>query len=117
MILVGRNASPFVRRVGVVLQTLGVPYEHKVLSTAKDAEAIKRYNPIAKVPVLVLEDGEHLIESAAIIEAILEMTPNQKLLALSGAARRQTLQLNGPVQIADERRDALLSQRAHALGR
>ena len=79
MILVGRYASPFVRRVGVVLQTLGTPYEHKVLSTAKDVEAIKSYNPIAKVPVLVLENGEHLIESAAIIEAILEMTPNQKL--------------------------------------
>lgn len=92
MILVGRYASPFVRRVGVVLQTLGIPYEHKVLSTAKDVEAIKRYNPIAKVPVLVLDDGEHLIESAAIIEAILEMTPGQKLLALNGAARRHTLQ-------------------------
>jgi glutathione S-transferase len=92
MILVGRYASPFVRRVGVVLQTLGTPYEHKVLSTAKDVEAIKSYNPIAKVPVLVLENGEHLIESAAIIEAILEMTPNQKLLAPSGAARRHTLQ-------------------------
>jgi glutathione S-transferase len=48
MILVGRYASPFVRRVGVVLQTLGVPYEHKVLSTAKDVEAIKTLQPHCK---------------------------------------------------------------------
>ena len=61
MILVGRYVSPFVRRVGVVLQTLGIPYEHKSLSTAKDVEAIKAFNPIAKVPVLVMDNGEHLV--------------------------------------------------------
>jgi hypothetical protein len=43
MILVGRYASPFVRRVGVVLHTLGTPFEHKGLSTATDLAAIKGY--------------------------------------------------------------------------
>lgn len=92
MILVGRYASPFVRRVAVTMQWVGMKYEHKVLSTAKDAEAIKQYNPMAKVPVLILDNQEHLIESAAIIETVLEMTPGQQLLAASGATRRHTLQ-------------------------
>jgi len=92
MILVGRYVSPFVRRVGVVLQTLGIAYEHKSLSTAKDVEAIKTYNPIAKVPVLVLDNGEHLVESSAIIDTLLEMTPGQILLPASGAERRHILQ-------------------------
>ena len=92
MILVGRYASPFVRRVAVTLQWVGMPYEHKVLSTAKDAQAIKQYNPMAKVPVLILDNGEALIESTAIIETVLEMTPNQRLLPESGAARRHILQ-------------------------
>lgn len=92
MILVGRYASPFVRRVAVTMQWVGMKYEHKVLSTAKDAEAIKQYNPMAKVPVLILDNQEHLIESAAIIETVLEMTPGQQLLAANGATRRHTLQ-------------------------
>jgi glutathione S-transferase len=92
MILVGRYASPFVRRVAVTMQWLGMPYEHKVLSTAKDGEAIKQYNPMVKVPVMILENGEHLIESTAIIETILEMSPSQRLLPASGAARRHILQ-------------------------
>lgn len=92
MILVGRYASPFVRRVAVTMQWVGMKYEHQVLSTAKDAEAIKQYNPMAKVPVLVLDQGEHLIESTAIIETVLEMTPGQRLLPASGADRRRILQ-------------------------
>jgi len=92
MILVGRYASPFVRRVAVTMQWIGMKYEHKVLSTAKDAEAIKQYNTMAKVPVLIMENGEHLIESTAIIETVLEMTPGQRLLPASGASRRHILQ-------------------------
>ncbi len=92
MLLVGRYASPFVRRVGVTMQWVGMKFERQVLSTAKDAEAIKPYNPMAKVPILVLDNGECLIESAAIIETVLEMSPGQRLLPASGAARRHILQ-------------------------
>ncbi len=92
MILVGRYASPFVRRVGVVLHTLGTPFEHKGLSTATDLAAIKGYNPIARVPALMLDNGENLMESAAILDAILDMTPSQKLCPNTGAERRHILQ-------------------------
>ncbi len=92
MLLVGRYASPFVRRVGVTMHWVGMEFERQVLSTAKDAEAIKPYNPMAKVPILVLDNGECLIESTAIIETVLEMSPGQRLLPASGAARRHILQ-------------------------
>ena len=92
MILVGRYASPFVRRVGIVLHTLGTPFEHKGLSTATDLAAIKGYNPIARVPAVMLDNGENLMESAAILDSILDMTPGQKLLPTTGAARRHVLQ-------------------------
>lgn len=92
MILIGRYASPFVRRVGVVLHTIGSPFEHKGLSTATDLAAIQSYNPIARVPALVLDNGENLMESAAIIEAVLELSPGQTILPVSGASRRHILQ-------------------------
>ena len=93
MILVGRYASPFVRRVGVSLQWLGVPYEHRVLSTAKDVEAIRAFNPMAKVPVRVLGDGEHLVDSSAILDSVLETIPGQRLLPASGRERLRILQV------------------------
>jgi glutathione S-transferase len=74
------------------MQWVGMEFERKVLSTAKDAEAIKRYNPMAKVPILVLDNGECLIESTAMIETVLELSPGQRLLPLSGATRRHILQ-------------------------
>jgi len=51
MILVGRYMSPFVRRVGITLKTLGLPFEHRSLSTLQDAEVIRQFNPMGKVPI------------------------------------------------------------------
>ena len=64
-----------------------------MLSTAKDVEAIRAFNPMAKVPVLVLDNGEHLVDSSAILDSILELIPGQRLLPASGAERRRILQL------------------------
>lgn len=95
MILIGRNLSPFVRRVGTALRWLEIPYEHRSLSPAKDAEAIRTVNPMGKVPVLIMDDGEILIESAAILDSVLETVPGQTLLPASGPSRRQVLQRTG----------------------
>jgi len=95
MILVGRYLSPFVRRVATTLQWLNIPYDHRSLSPALDADAVRPFNPMLKVPVLVLDDGETLIESGAIIESILETVDGQTLLPASGATRRRVLQQCG----------------------
>ena len=95
MILIGRYLSPFVRRVGTALRWLEIPYEHRSLSPAKDAEAIRAINPLGKVPVVLLDDGEVLIESTAILDSVLETVPGQTLLPGSGPARRQVLQRTG----------------------
>ena len=68
MILVGRYLSPFVRRTAVTLKLYGIPFEHQPLSTMTDMDAIKKLNPVGRVPVLVLDDGESLVDSAAILD-------------------------------------------------
>ena len=92
MILIGRYASPFVRRVGVSLNFMGIPFEHRSLSTFTEGETIKSYNPMVKVPTLLLDSGEILVDSSAILDSLCEMTPGQKILPTGGAARRQVLQ-------------------------
>lgn len=104
MILVGRNLSPFVRRTAVVLKTLGLPFETKGLSTADDAAEILKINPVGRVPSLQLDDGEVLVDSAAIIDYALETAgPDNGLLAPSGADRRAVLRISAIAQGAMEK--------------
>lgn len=94
MILIGMFDSPFVRRVAVSMDLLGVPYEHRNWSVGKDFDRIREYNPVGRVPTLVLDSGEALIESAAILDYLDEQAgPSRRLLPSGGEARRQSLRI------------------------
>jgi glutathione S-transferase len=93
MILVGPYDSPFVRRVAVALNILGVPYEHRPWSAFTDAERLATLTPLRRVPVLVLPDGETLIESAAILDHLDELVGETRLIAPDGPARRSMLRI------------------------
>ena len=68
MILIGQYDSPFVRRVAIAMRLYGIAFEHRPWSTFGDADKIAPYNPLRRVPTLVLDDGEALIESAMILD-------------------------------------------------
>jgi glutathione S-transferase len=68
MILIGQYDSPFARRVGIALTLYGMPFEHRPWSTFGDADNIRPYNPLTRVPTLVLDDGDVLIESHLILD-------------------------------------------------
>ncbi len=92
MILIGQYDSPFVRRVAVALVLYGFPYEHRPWSTFADAARIAPHNPLRRVPVLLTDDGEPLIESGAILDHLDELAGAERaLIARSGPARRQAL--------------------------
>ncbi|MGJ5042158.1 MULTISPECIES: glutathione S-transferase family protein [unclassified Bradyrhizobium] len=92
MFLIGQYDSPFVRRTAIALKLYGVPFEHKPWSTFGDADKIAPYNPLLRVPVLVLDDGEALIDSVAILDHLDETVgPERAMLARSGALRRRQL--------------------------
>ncbi|HEX2576090.1 MAG TPA: glutathione S-transferase family protein [Aquihabitans sp.] len=94
MILIGQYDSPFVRRVAVALRLYGMAYEHRPWSVFGNAEEIARYNPLRRVPTLVTDDGEALIESAAILDWLDEQAgPERALIALSGPERRAVLKV------------------------
>ena len=92
MILVGQYDSPYVRRVGVSLRLLGFGYEHDARSIFGDFDAMRQINPVGRIPSLVLDDGETLIDSAAILDCIDEMAgPGRALIPPRGAERRDAL--------------------------
>src|SRR5215475_13352692 len=94
MILVGQYDSPFVRRVAVSLRLLGFAYEHDTRSVFGDFDSMRRTNPLGRIPSLVLEDGEVLIDSVAILDWLDQTVgPGRALLPAEGEARRRALQL------------------------
>jgi glutathione S-transferase len=94
MILVGQYDSPFVRRVAVSLRTLGFDYRHDTRSVFADFDEMQQVNPLGRIPSLVLDDGEVLIESGAILDWLDETVgPSRALLPREGAPRRRALRL------------------------
>ena len=94
MILVGQYDSPYVRRVAVSLRVLGFEYRHDTRSVFADFDAMRKVNPLGRIPSLVLDGGETLIDSAAILDWLDETVgPERALLPHAGAARQHALRL------------------------
>ena len=94
MLLIGMFDSPFVRRVAISMKLLGLPFEHGNWSVGKDFDRIRHYNPLGRVPTLVTNEGEHLMESSAILDYLDELVgPERALLPRAGAERRRALNL------------------------
>jgi len=90
MILIGMFDSPFVRRVAVSMKLLAIPFEHRNWSVGKDFDRIREFNPLGRVPTLVLDDGESLIESATILDYLDDFVgPARSLLPPAGRDRRE----------------------------
>ncbi len=89
MLLIGSYSSPFVRRVAVTLKLYALPFEHRPVATDRDAVTIRAFNPLGRVPALVLDDGELVIDSGMIIDHLDEMVgPMRALTPRSGPQRR-----------------------------
>jgi glutathione S-transferase len=94
MQLIGMFDSPYVRRVAVTLKHLGIPFEHANWSVGADFERIREFSRLGRVPVLVMDDGTALVDSASILDAIDDQVgATCALLPTTGPSRREALRL------------------------
>ena len=94
MKLVGQYDSPYTRRVAVSLTLLGLQFEQLPLSLFADFAKMQAINPLVRIPSLILEDGEILIDSGAILDWIDESVGADKaLIPTHGVPRRQALKI------------------------
>lgn len=104
MKLIGLFDSPYVRRVAVSMRLLGLPFEHVALSVFRNFDEMRAINPLVKVPMLVLDDGEKLIESNFILDYLDGLAgPDKRLVPAEGAARRRVLQHCAVALVATEK--------------
>ena len=68
MKLVGSKTSPYVRKVRVLLAEKNLPFDFIEESAWNADTKVPLYNPLNKVPALVLDDGESLYDSSVIAE-------------------------------------------------
>ena len=95
MILLGQYDSPFVRRVAITLHHYELPFEHRPWSVWADADKIAQYNPLRRVPTLLLEGESALVETFAILDALDELvSPERRLLPAAGPVRRDGLRIS-----------------------
>jgi glutathione S-transferase len=93
MILVGQYDSPFVRRVAVTLHHYHMPFTRQPLSVFGDFKKMGEINPLVRVPSLILENGETLIDSNAIIDYLDHTVGQARALTPGhGPERRKVLQ-------------------------
>jgi len=90
MRLIGMLDSPYVRRVAISLEFLGIPFEQGAISVFSTYEAFQRVNPVVKAPTLVCDDGEVLMDSSLILQFVeVTRTGGDSLWSLGDATRMQ----------------------------
>lgn len=76
------------------MDLLGLSFEHCNWSVGADLEKILAFNPVGRVPILVLDDGQSLIDSSVILDYLDHLVgPERGLLPPSGKSRHEALQL------------------------
>ena len=80
MILIGQYDSSFTRRIAIALALYGIAFEHRPWSVFSDAERLRAINPLVRVPTLVLDAGDVLIDSHAIIDYLDRRAPEGQAL-------------------------------------
>ena len=93
MQLLGGFLSPYVRRTAVSLNQMGLAYESVKVPVWDTPEEVKKHNPLVRIPTVVMDDGDVLVESYAILDALDEMAGDKRLTPASGAERRKVMKV------------------------
>jgi glutathione S-transferase len=86
MKLIGSLTSPYVRKVRVVMAEKKLDFQF-VLEDPWASDAMLKFNPLGKVPCLVMEGGEAVFDSRVIVEYLDTLSPVGKLIPASGRER------------------------------
>jgi len=104
--LIASPTSPFVRKVRIALAEKKIEYQMVEASPWEPGNPVHTWNPLGKVPVLILEDGTHLFDSRVIVEYIDTVSPVSRLIP---EPNRQRIEVKRWEALADGICDATLT--------
>ncbi|MBK7615284.1 MAG: glutathione S-transferase [Vitreoscilla sp.] len=103
MKLIGMLDSPYVRRVAISLQLLGLRFEHQSLSVFRGFDEFRQTNPVVKAPTLVCDEGTVLMDSTLILDYAQALARPRSLVPEYVPALRHELRLIGLALAACEK--------------
>ncbi|GAB2180321.1 glutathione S-transferase [Denitratisoma sp. agr-D3] len=112
MKLLGSLTSPYTRKVRVVLAEKKIDCDFQVVVAADPEGPVISYNPLARVPVLVLDDNTALFDSPVIVEYLDNAAPNNKLLPQPS---RERIEVKQKEALADGLMDAAVAIRLETM--
>jgi len=80
MKLLGSLASPYTRKVRVVLAEKKIECEFEKADVNPSDNPVNAHNPLGKVPTLILDDGTALFDSRVIVEFLDSVSPIARLI-------------------------------------
>ena len=88
-------ASPFVRKIRIAANLLGLEHEIavEIADTTDPGDSVRRQNPLGKIPALVLEDGMVLFDSRVILEYLDHRAGGGRIIPSDAPARFAALRL------------------------
>ncbi|HEX4269652.1 MAG TPA: glutathione S-transferase [Steroidobacteraceae bacterium] len=111
MQLIGMLDSPYVRRVAISLQLLGLPFEHRSLSVFRTFDQFRAINPVVKAPTLVCDDGTVLMDSTLMLDYAETLVAPKSLMPHGLAERQAALRTLGLALAACEKSVQLYYER------
>ncbi|MEO6607875.1 MAG: glutathione S-transferase family protein [Aestuariivirga sp.] len=118
MILIGQFDSPYVRRVAVTLNHYHMPFTRNPLSVFRNQPETQAINPLIRVPSLILDTGEVLIDSGAIIDHLDHVAGHVRALTPGdGPERRKVLKFVALATGAMDKAVALVYERKFHTGK
>lgn len=89
MKLIGSPASPYVRKVRVVLAEKKIDCKLEMLDVWAEHPRVLLTNPLGKIPCLVMEDGGAMFDSRVIVEYLDAVSPVNRLIPSNTRARAE----------------------------
>jgi glutathione S-transferase len=80
MKLLGSIASPYTRKVRIVLAEKRIDFDFEIVDVAPADNPVIAVNPLGKVPTLILDDGTALYDSRVIVEFADAVSPLARLI-------------------------------------
>jgi glutathione S-transferase len=109
--LIGMLDSPYVRRVAISLQLLGLRFEHQPVSVFRTFSTFQQINPVVKAPSLICDDGEVLMDSTLILAYAEALARPRTLMPSDAKALQHDLRLTGLALAACEKSAQIVYER------
>lgn len=112
MKLICTLTSPYARKARIVLAEKKIDYELVIEAPSAPGGSVPKYNPLARIPVLVLDDDTAIFDSPVIVEYLDNLSPNNKLFP---QPNRERIEVKRWEALADGMTDAAVAIRLETL--